>query len=585
MKKKMLALTCIVLTLFIVLSTVGCQKNDVPSNSINPNQTETVAKGPKTKLDIYHMVSWNASPNKNGEVIKWLNNYLNTELTITIDAAPNPPTFQTWLATGEWPGVIADRNNAFWRDTFASGGKLIDLTKYFNDPVNYPNLAKVPKTIQNNAKDVDGRIVYFPLGFDAKQLETGKPSLIADQICTATYYVRTDVLKTLGLSHVPQTLDEVTQYLRLVKEKGLKSPAGTPMIPLGFRSEGWFSWKFFGNWWGDGWQGITKEGAYLPWFNYSKGIYNAAKWLNELYRESLVDKEWFTQKPETAEEKMANGTYAMIYPGAQPVDQINANMKNQGWDIAYEPIPIPTVPGVDEPASYAITNPYAFSVIYVTESCKNPDTVAKLADWLVSTEGARCASLQAVPSMIELKESGPHTGSYWYKDEYSELDYLLHSGDELTQARIKHGGNIFVGEYFSALRVDLKELQIPNEITESQEIQLEWTKTVILNGGFKRIPPDYLGAGTGSTRMSELNSIITGPVYSLQQQALVANTAEEFQKYWDQAWDKFIQLDGKEYIEEGTRLYWEWIKKNPGTESQFPYEELYKDIPDLKIEK
>ena len=38
-------------------------------------------------------------------------------------------------------------------------------------------------------------------------------------------------------------------------------------------------------------------------FNYSKGIYNAAKWLNELYRESLVDKEWFTQKPETAEEK------------------------------------------------------------------------------------------------------------------------------------------------------------------------------------------------------------------------------------------------------------------------------------------
>jgi putative aldouronate transport system substrate-binding protein len=138
MKKKMLALTCIVLTLFIVLSTVGCQKNDVPSNSINPNQTETVAKGPKTKLDIYHMVSWNASPNKNGEVIKWLNNYLNTELTITIDAAPNPPTFQTWLATGEWPGVIADRNNAFWRDTFASGGKLIDLTKYFNDPVNYP---------------------------------------------------------------------------------------------------------------------------------------------------------------------------------------------------------------------------------------------------------------------------------------------------------------------------------------------------------------------------------------------------------------------------------------------------------------
>ena len=138
-----------------------------------------------------------------------------------------------------------------------------------------------------------------------------------------------------------------------------------------------------------------------------------------MYRESLVDKEWFTQKPETAEEKMANGTYAMIYPGAQPVDQINANMKNQGWDIAYEPIPIPTVPGVDEPASYAITNPYAFSVIYVTESCKNPDTVAKLADWLVSTEGARCASLQAVPSMIELKESGPHTGSYWYKDEYS----------------------------------------------------------------------------------------------------------------------------------------------------------------------
>jgi hypothetical protein len=85
--------------------------------------------------------------------------------------------------------------------------------------------------------------------------------------------------------------------------------------------------------------------------------------------------------------------------------------------------------------------------------------------------------------------------------------------------------------------------------------------------------------------MSELNSIITGPVYSLQQQALVANTAEEFQKYWDQAWDKFIQLGGKEYIEEGTRLYWEWIKKNPGTESQFPYEELYKDIPDLKIEK
>ena len=99
--------------------------------------------------------------------------------------------------------------------------------------------------------------------------------------------------------------------------------------------------------------------------------------------------------------------------------------------------------------------------------------------------------------------------------------------------------DIFVGEYFSALRVDLKELQIPNEITEPRDsIRMDENRN--LKWRLQRYL--IIWAGTGSTRMSELNSI-TGPVYSLQQQALVANTAEEF--HTDQAWDKFIQLGGK----------------------------------------
>ena len=105
----------------------------------------------------------------------------------------------------------------------------------------------------------------------------------------------------------------------------------------------WYSQCIFFQTFGLNWIGMTKDGWYQFWGMTKQG-YQAMKYANQLYNEGLIDKEWVTQTEEIYQEKLRNGSAAVIvgWLGYDIIEDIKA----AGYNFSYTALPVPKVPGV-----------------------------------------------------------------------------------------------------------------------------------------------------------------------------------------------------------------------------------------------
>lgn len=307
---------------------------------------------------------------------------------------------------------------------------VIPLDKYFDDPTNYPNLAKIDKRTIDFWRAADGHIYFVPTGYEPV---LDQPS--AWQGNAQGLWVRNDLLQKAGVSLDDiRTLEGFEAYLR--KLKGMTDDSGREIIPLSLGGENFAGLEvvmsIFGvvgnstGGWNEQPDGTVVQDYQLP------GFKQAWQWLNKLYRDGLLDMETTTQKRDLYLEKVNSlryGTFlfggwdnpsATILKNYSIPDQTTyAELEAQGFPPEwYFPTYLPKIEGV-EFAQYASFNPFGANGTGITSNCENPDTLMKALDWMQTQEA------------YLLMEYGPESlGNYKLVDGVAEQDNAVFLSDK-----------------------------------------------------------------------------------------------------------------------------------------------------------
>jgi len=278
--------------------------------------------------------------------------------------------------------------------------KLIPLDKYFNDPTNYPNLAKIDKRTIDFWRASDGHIYFVPVQYEPVLEE---PS--AWQGNCMGLWVRDDTLTMAGTtSDGIKTLSGFESYL--TKLNGMTDSKGRKIIPLSLGGENfaglYLVMSMFGVVGGTqgGWNELA-DGTVVQDYQ-TAGFKQAWQWLNKMYRGGMLDQETPTQKNDLYLEKLNSLRYAALlfggwdFPNAyvakeHGIDSATtyATLAKQGFpEDWYNPTYLPHDPGV-KLAQFANYNPFGGNGTGVTTSCKNPDKLMKGLDWMQTQEAYR----------------------------------------------------------------------------------------------------------------------------------------------------------------------------------------------------
>jgi hypothetical protein len=311
-------------------------------------------------------------------------------------------------------------------------GSVLPLEQYFDMPDKYPGLASIPKIYLDQMKAPDGHIYSIPTWFDQN------PDDPWPGWASYGWFVRTDVLEKTGMTMDDlKSLDGIEKYLRSAAKQ--KDENGKPLIPLSFLSDAGDENVILSTF------GVTVStaGGVIPVekqgndykFIYDNSQYKAAyQWMNNMFREGLLDHEAITDKKERYKEKNKSGRVAMNAGGF-------FNMDAQLWEVLdgpidpawyYDVIPYPKVDGVSEIGANQIINPYPANDVFINKNTKNLDSILAFFDY----------TLQPKPEQQQVVNEGP-PGVFWdWVDKplgkwlYTDENYkALHdSGDQAKKA-------------------------------------------------------------------------------------------------------------------------------------------------------
>lgn len=266
-------------------------------------------------------------------------------------------------------------------------GQLLPLTEYFNDPVNYPNLAAADKAYLRSYMS-DGEIYGIP-GFTWPTTGNYAPGPF--------FYVREDVIEKYG---VPETMSELETLLENVaNDPSIVDADGNQVIPFGINpsSTGPANFLNFGKvTHGGGWE-VDSRGRLMPYWA-GEEFKAAMRYLNDLQSRGLLDPGALIQDSNKWGENLGRARYAVAYGwGNTPSYTYNAVTAtvNAAEGTTYQDhdeasflanhymiqirYPNQDDPGLVYPA------PIHFTVL--TADNPNPDATMKMIDWLISMDG------------------------------------------------------------------------------------------------------------------------------------------------------------------------------------------------------
>lgn len=505
-------------------------------------------------------------PNKNGAMTQWINKHFGVEISYEYVLDNYKQDQMTlWSASGEYPECFVYITHAAVYN-WGRNIKYANLDKYYNDPVNFPRLYEIKQKYERTLKPLiwDGHITGFPTRINYKVGQANP-----DINYTAGWWIRDDILAALGGKR-PTTLDEFTEMLRKIKAGNFKAPNGQPIIPLLLPPADWYSQCIFFQTFGLNWIGMTKDGWYQFWGMTKQG-YQAMKYANQLYNEGLIDKEWVTQTEEIYQEKLRNGSAAVIvgWLGYDIIEDIKA----AGYNFSYTALPVPKVPGVSRPFPWnVLPGPDSDLVLYVTDKAtpEQVEKLARIAEWALSPEGARCLYLGASPDMIELKTSGPYKGTYWFKDEYKELDWYVYGNT--GPARIKHG----VFPLNGPVSYTREELQVPNILSPADKWAKENFEWISANNNIAYmgdVGPEYI-----PDEFATANNRIWAVIPPMLHRACVL-PPDQFEREYRRAIEEAKRVGFKELCADQWARRKAYIEANGGKEAcgipaDYPYAEL-----------
>jgi len=441
---KSMAAVILAMVLLVMSACSGGNKTPEPSPSGNETQAPSSSENVKTggnendSKSFKLWLGWSATINNDSMVQKyWKENEPGIEIKLEATQGDEITALNLKLNTGGFEDAAIFKRSDIVNSSMIRSQSILPVEQYFDMPDKYPGLASIPKLYLDAMKDEEGHIWSIPSWFDQNPNDPwpGWASL--------GWFIRKDVLDNTGMKMDDlKTIAGIEDFLRAAAKQ--KDESGNPLIPLSFLSDVddenvilstfGVSTAIAG-----GVIPVAKKGSNYE-FVYDDPQYKVAyQWMNQMYREGLIDPEAITDKQERYKEKTKSGRIAMNAGGFFNMDahmwEVLDGPTEPAWFI--ETIPYPEVPGVDRIGANQIVNPFPYNDVYISKNTKNLDAILAFVDYM----------LQPKPEQQQIANEGP-PGVFWDwtdqplgKWEFIDKNYqeLHDSGDAAKVASTNPG--------------------------------------------------------------------------------------------------------------------------------------------------
>lgn len=408
--------------------------NPAPANNKDNSQVQEGNTAPTTqeKYTLYH--PHQTTPiNLNGPITKEImdNMGFNWEKVEIGNGSDIAQQVNLKLVGGNFPDVILLAPDSPIWSRLIDEDRVLALDDYFNQPEQYPNLAKIDKRIIDSWRASDGHIYFIPSFYEPVVEE---PS--AWQGNAQGLWIQSGLAEQAGLSvESLGTIEGLEAYLAAVKQ--MKDPQGRDMIPLSLGGENFAGLEYVMSMFGvrlsaggTGWN-EQADGSLIPDYQ-TEGFKQAFQWLNKLHLQGLIDPETSFHKRDLFLEKTNSLRFgAMIFNGWDnpnltilanndlPASITYSELEKQGFPEGwFVPLKLPAV-GDIKPVQHAYFNPFGGMGTGISKDVKNPEALIKGLDWLHT------------PEAFILMEYGPESmGAYKMEDGVVVVNQDVFQGPE-----------------------------------------------------------------------------------------------------------------------------------------------------------
>jgi putative aldouronate transport system substrate-binding protein len=325
------------------------------------------------------------------------------------------------VASGDIPDVFFGQSDAYSRsiyDKLGQSNRIWDIRPYIENYKNIYELVK-PELTLFQTKDKN---YFIPT-------QTGKGN---DAIHSAPsgLFLRDDLLKKLNMPY-PTTSEEVYTYLKRCKEE-IKTIDGKPIIPYTLDENlggienlvvGFYPFK-------NGDRGFTfdandnfkvKNYAYTD----SPELMEAAKFVNKLYREGLIEKEALTQKKAQFQEKISSGRVAAMSNSWWDTNTLSDNAKAVVPDLMYVANPQLVDKESGTTGEKWTNGIYSWSTLTVSKKVDEETLKHLLAllDYLTTKDGQILVQAGIEGKSFAYDENGKYKFTEEFKKQTENLDW------------------------------------------------------------------------------------------------------------------------------------------------------------------
>ncbi len=540
MRKRWKAISLVLVISLMSAALMACSGNN-KDKTASPSSSSSSSSAPESSAPakedplVVNMLLIGATeiPQENNPMRQWLLENKNIDLRLTMSNGEVADQMNMMLAGGDVPDVVRYVTNEVSNsilNKWGDAGLIVPLDEWLEK---YPNLLKFSDKSYNEsvyANKKDGKMYVLPVNF------ANHPDVIKKVV---GFFIKEDWLKQVGME-APKTPDELFNVLMAFKEK-IADVDGKPIIPATFDHLGRQSFMYT---WTQNWYNLSEDHKELYWWFNHPQIEEYMVFMNKLYNNGLLDREFLTQQPDQYQAKLSSGRVGFTFNTHGPMDIANGVLKTGDSNNRYVPSAPIRIEGLPMPI-HGAANYNGFEGIAISkkfaENGRNLERFMEFLNWNATDEGAF------------LLQNGVE-GEYYVKN----AEGLFEPKPEV-KAELDKGDASF--EMSTGLKAyNLLKFNVVPAVTvepgteEFKLAQTAWTEGLAIDDNL------FNPAGTGPEWDKHWGNLWP-EIDKWQAKAVFAKTEDEARKITKEMLEHFKKIGAPEVTEEKLRLIDEYLKK------------------------
>lgn len=535
--RKWLALAMAVCVFAAVLGACSGKSNTpdpAPSGNNPPANSEEQGAAKEDPLVVNVLLLGDTDiPQEANAVHQWLLENKNIDIRFTLGNGETTDQMNMLLAGGDIPDIVrfpTDELSVSIANKWGEAGLTVATDELL---AQYPDLLAFSDSNYNQsvyANKKDGNMYLIPAN------PAGHPDVAKKVIGN---FIKEDWLKQVG-KEAPKTPDELFDVLMAFKEQ-IPDVDGKPIIPITLDHTGR---QLFMYTWTQNWYNLSDDHQTLYWWFNHPGIEEYMVFMNKLYKNGLLDREFLTQQPDQYQAKLSSGRVGFTLQTHVPMDIANGILKESDAGNRYVPSPPIRVEGLPMPILGSTSYNMFYGLTISQKFAKNERDLERLMEflgWNATADGAF------------LLDHGP------------EGEYYTLNGDGLyepkpeVKATMDKGGSTFEVQsgvkFYNLLRYPVVPSRDVEGGTEEFMLgQTAWAEGVTVDDNL------FNPAGTGPEWDKHWGNLWP-EIDKWQAKAVFAKSEEEARQITQEMLAHFEKIGAPEVTEEKLRLIQEYLAK------------------------